>query len=281
MKISVEIDELREQIENCLSSIENPTIGFVPTMGALHEGHLSLIKAAREQSDIVVCSIFVNPTQFNNAADLERYPRDLDSDVKLLQENGCDVVFAPTEEVIYPDGEPDYQIDFNGLDQVMEGPNRPGHFKGVAMVVQRLFEIVRPDKGFFGLKDFQQVAILKQMVKIKGLNVEIIPMPIVRSGQGLALSSRNQLLSEKEKELALIIFETLSYGKRIVSECENGHQLQQKMIEFFEAGELELEYLEIVDNDSLQPIDQLRPNISCCIAAYCGQVRLIDNMQFL
>lgn len=261
---------------------ENPVavLGFVPTMGALHEGHISLIKAAKAKCDVVICSIFVNPTQFNNAADLAKYPRTLESDLNMLKVKGCDLVYTPEVEDIYPKGttEP-YSIDFEGLDEYMEGAFRPGHFKGVAQVVERLFRIVTPDIAFFGRKDFQQTAIIKKMVKIKALPVEIVVSETLRSSKGLALSSRNQLLSEHELKEALIIYETLQKAKILAEAETSAEKLKNMLIEFFNQGNLKLEYLEIVSNENLAPIDTLIKGSTCCIAAYCGSVRLIDNME--
>lgn len=192
-------------------------IGFVPTMGALHNGHLSLVKECKKNSDITVVSIFVNPTQFNDLEDLKRYPRTLDKDTELLRTVGCDLVFAPTVDEIYP--EPDTRkFDFGYLESVMEGALRPGHFNGVGQVVSRLFDIVRPDKAFFGMKDFQQVAIIKNMVKQLNYNIQIIPCPIVREENGLALSSRNTLLGEDYKKNAPHIYATLKKARNLASE---------------------------------------------------------------
>ena len=194
---------------------EGKSVGFVPTMGALHEGHVSLVKKSIEQNDITVVSVFVNPTQFNNQEDLIKYPRTLDKDTSLLESVGADIVFAPLVKEIYP--EPDTrQFDFGLLDKVMEGKFRPGHFNGVAQVVSRLFDIVKPDRAYFGEKDFQQLAIIRDMVKQYNFPIEIVPMPIIRELSGLAKSSRNQRLSETEKEQAVAISRILFKSK---SEC--------------------------------------------------------------
>ena len=260
---------------------ENPTLilGFVPTMGALHDGHIKLIKTAKDYSDKVICSIFVNPTQFNNPSDLERYPRTLESDKKLLEQNGCDYLFVPTVNEIYPNGvDVSYLIDFEGLDLIMEGEFRPGHFKGVAMVVERLFAMVNPDIAFFGRKDFQQVAIIKQMVRVRKLKLKIHVVETLRNQYGLALSSRNALLSEQEKNDALIVFKTLLMVREWSKTVTKTEILKLKLIDFFNSGKLKLEYLEIVDDLTLKPIDTIQKNCTCCIAAFCGNVRLIDNM---
>lgn len=279
MKVEAQIDQLREVISRYKENNPNAIIGFVPTMGALHEGHLNLIETAKQQCDFVVCSIFVNPTQFNDSKDLDRYPRNKEADQLLLESVNCDLLFYPTEDEIYPGGVPNYKIDFQGLDKVMEGAFRDNHFQGVAMVVERLFEIVNPDRAFFGLKDFQQVAIIKHMVRLRNIDIDIIPLPIVRSKEGLALSSRNQLLNASEKKDALIIVQTLNHAKEQWNDQGSVESFKQMLTDFFNKGNLRLEYLEIVDNETLQPITEKQKNVSCCIAAYCGEVRLIDNIQ--
>ena len=280
MIICQNIDELRKAISGLKNSSSGAVLGFVPTMGALHAGHLSLVKKAAECCDIVVVSIFVNPTQFNDKKDLDKYPRTIDSDIEKLQTTACNIVFVPSEKEIYPSGKPKYQIDLNGLDQVMEGKYRPGHFDGVAMVVERFFDIVKPDKAFFGLKDFQQLAIIKQMVKVRKLDVEIVPVEIARSENGLALSSRNQLLTQDQKEDALIIYKTLMVGKEMADNNLPVEKILATMRSFFDQGNLKLEYIEIVDPRILQTVKNAQSPMHCCIAAYCGSVRLIDNMQF-
>jgi len=273
---SAELTALQVQLKK-----ENPQsiLGFVPTMGALHEGHISLINAAKVSSDKVICSIFVNPTQFNNPKDLELYPSTLESDQKLVEQNGCDYLFVPSVKEIYPSGvDAPYSIDFEGLDLIMEGQFRPGHFNGVAMVVERLFALVNPDMAFFGRKDFQQVAIIKQMVRVRKLKLKIHVVETLRNQDGLALSSRNALLSEQEKNDALIVFKTLSMAREWSKTVTKTEILKLKLIDFFNSGKLKLEYLEIVDDLTLKPIDTIQKNCTCCIAAFCGNVRLIDNM---
>lgn len=256
-------------------------IGFVPTMGALHEGHLALVRRAMNECDTVVVSIFVNPTQFNNPTDLEKYPRMLEKDVELLDSLGPVIVFAPEYTEVYPEGEQFLGIELNGLDEVLEGKFRPGHFQGVVHVVRNLFRIVHPDKAYFGLKDFQQVAIIKHMVKVLHLPIEIVECPTSRDENGLALSSRNMHLSEQEKQDALIIPDTLHFAKEAVQ----GHtpdQVKELAVAHFSKGELELEYLEIVDGDTLSSLsDKWSDNAVCCIAAFCGPVRLIDNLRLV
>ena len=268
---------LRNALENYRNS--GLQIGFVPTMGALHEGHLSLVNTAIAQCDIVVVSIFVNPTQFNNAADLEKYPRMLDKDLELLGDNEKIIVFAPDYSEVYPEGEQFLGIDLGGLDDLMEGTFRPGHFQGVVHVVRNLFRIVEPHKAFFGLKDFQQVAIIKKMVQQLRLPLEIVSCPTHREKTGLAMSSRNMLLSEAEKESALIIPNTL-FKARELKKNHTPTEVVELCRSYFSNGKLELEYMEIIDGDSLQPLgNQWTTNAVMCIAAYCGPVRLIDNME--
>lgn len=281
MKVVEQIDQLKNWIAERRTNKQNAMIGFVPTMGALHKGHLSLIEEAKNTTDFVVCSIFVNPTQFNDSDDLTNYPRTIEADIEKLITAGCDLLFLPEATEIYPNGREEYHIDLGGLDEVMEGKFRENHFDGVAMVVERFFDIIKPNKAFFGLKDFQQVAVIKRMVEIKGINIEIVPAPIVRDERGLALSSRNELLTKEERSDALIISQTLQYGKELLIEYKSASELKMHLIEHFKLGKLKLEYLEIVDNDTLKEVDQVRPGISCCIAAYCGKIRLIDNMQYL
>lgn len=260
---------------------EGKSIGFVPTMGALHEGHLSLVKESKKNSDVTVVSIFVNPTQFNDAEDLKRYPRTLDKDVELLEKTGCDVVFAPAVEEIYP--EPDTRkFDFGYLESVMEGAKRPGHFNGVGQVVSRLFDIVRPEKAFFGMKDFQQVAIIKQMVKQLNSPVQIIPCPIVREESGLALSSRNTLLDDEHRKNAPHIHATLKKARGMASSLSVNELKKWISDEINRNPYLETEYVEIVDDTTLKITEDWKePGTKvACVAVYAGKIRLIDNMVF-
>ena len=279
MQIVKHINELQAILDN--KRQEGLSIGFVPTMGALHTGHLSLVEKAGQQSGFVVVSIFVNPTQFNDKSDLERYPRDLQKDVNLLEPTSCQLIFAPEANEIYP--EPDTrQFNFGNLEQVMEGKFRPGHFNGVAQVVSRLFEIVRPDKAFFGLKDFQQLAIINEMVRKLELPVEIVACPIVRETDGLAMSSRNMLLSNEQRMNAVLISATLFEAANNTGEL-NVEELTNWVINRINENEyLNTEYFEIVDSMTLQPVKSW--NDPCrkvaCIAVQCGKIRLIDNIEF-
>jgi len=255
------------------------TVGLVPTMGALHAGHLSLVERAMAENKKTVVSIFVNPTQFNDKDDLKRYPRDIDADMKLLEPTGCHILFAPEPEDIYP--EPDTRkFNFGKLETVMEGKYRPGHFNGVAQVVSKLFEIVKPDKAYFGLKDFQQLAVIKNMVEQLKQTVKIVPCQIVREENGLAMSSRNELLTQEERENASLIYETLKEAKKLSRE-KSIIKLRKWMIKNINNNPfLIVEYVEIVDDKNLQPIESWSDNCVkvACIAVFCGKVRLIDNM---
>ena len=279
MQIVKHINELQAILDN--KRKEGLSIGFVPTMGALHAGHLSLVEKAGQHTGFVVVSIFVNPTQFNDKGDLERYPRDLQKDVNLLAPTSCQLIFSPEADEIYP--EPDTrQFNFGTLEQVMEGKFRPGHFNGVAQVVSRLFEIVRPDKAFFGQKDFQQLAIINEMVRKLELPVEIVPCPIVRETDGLAMSSRNMLLSTEQRLNAVLISDTLFAAANKTGEL-NVEELTNWVINRINENEyLNTEYFEIVDSMTLQPVKSW--NDTCpkvgCIAVQCGKIRLIDNVEF-
>jgi len=272
------------QLQDAVASLrrKGKTIGFVPTMGALHKGHLSLIKQCIDDNDICVVSIFVNPTQFNNPEDLEKCPRDLKRDTEYLIGMGVDIVFAPSVEEIYP--EPDTrQFDFGQLDKVMEGEHRPGHFNGVAQVVSRLFDIVEPDKAYFGEKDFQQLAIIRVMVKQLGLPVQIVPMPIVRETSGLAMSSRNERLSLRQKEQAVNISKTLFWSKDEMYMRLSVRETIRQVIETINSFDgLKVEYFEIVDGSTLQPVEEWDESdyVMGCIAVFCGEVRLIDNIMY-
>jgi len=258
------------------------TIGFVPTMGALHEGHLVLVRRGVVENDICVVSIFVNPTQFNDRNDLAKYPRTLERDVELLEGvEGTVVLFAPVEQEIYP--EPDTRLfDFGQLDKVMEGRFRPGHFNGVAQVVSRLFDIVKPDKAYFGEKDFQQLAIIREMVRQLQIPVEIVGCPIVREEDGMALSSRNARLSCEEREKSAIISQTLLKSSNFADEISVVDLKKWVTDKIDEEPLLKVEYFDICDAVTLQSIQDWTDsqNIIGCIAVFCGEVRLIDNVWY-
>jgi len=257
------------------------SIGFVPTMGALHQGHLELVKRSALENDVTAVSIFVNPTQFNNAGDLLKYPRTLEADCDLLRTVACNYVFAPNVQEIYP--EPDTrQFDFGSLATVMEGRFRPGHFNGVAQVVSRLFEIVQPDKAYFGEKDFQQLAIVRELVRQLGLDVQIIACPIVREKDGLAMSSRNRRLSENQRKQAIIISKTLFESKKKKNILSVPELKQWVIDQINTASELQVEYFEIVDGFTLQSIEEWKDTDYPvgCVAVFAGEVRLIDNVAY-
>ena len=284
MQIITTKSELTRQVAACLR--QGKTIGFVPTMGALHQGHASLIQRACSENEVCYVSVFVNPTQFNNAEDLAKYPRNLEKDAALLESLGVHFVFAPTPDEMYTKEEmqESFSFDFNGLDEVMEGKMRPGHFNGVVQVVSRLFELVRPTRAYFGEKDFQQLAIIRHMVERSSLSsqfsdLQIIGCPIVRESSGLAMSSRNERLSEEEKQTAIAISQTLISSMKW-AKTDSVAEVQQRVIDTINAIEgLEVEYYEIVDKTTLQPTDTFQ-NAVGCVTGYCGPVRLIDNIQY-
>lgn len=276
--------ELSNQMAACIR--QGKSIGFVPTMGALHAGHASLVKQACAENAVCVVSVFVNPTQFNNKEDLLKYPRNIKKDAELLADLGVDFVFAPTPEEMYSQEEmqQEFAFDFAGLDQVMEGKMRPGHFNGVVQVVSRLFDLVQPTRAYFGEKDFQQLAIIHHMVERSSLSerytgLKIVDCPIVRENSGLAMSSRNERLSEQEKQTAVTISQTL-FASLQWAKTASVKEVQQRVIDTINAVDgLEVEYYEIVDKDTLQPTD-VWDNAVGCITVYCGPVRLIDNIRY-
>jgi len=269
------------EIQNLITEFksEGKTIGFVPTMGALHQGHLSLVATAKEKVDVVVCSIYVNPTQFNNPDDLKKYPRNIEADKNLLEDNGCDILFLPSDEVMYA-GRNTISFDFGMLDKVMEGKFRPGHFSGVALIVSKLFNIVLPDYAFFGQKDLQQLTIIKKLVEELFFNLQIITVPIKRESHGLAMSSRNERLSEIERAEARIFYAALEEAKMIIKELQSAEEAHKKVNSLFKGHSAQLEYFEVVSDHDLLPKTEnyLAPDTVLCIAGFMGNVRLIDNM---
>jgi len=258
------------------------TIGFVPTMGALHEGHLQLMRRAKQENDLLVVSVFVNPIQFNNPEDLKKYPRNLEKDKQLLETVSCDIVFAPTVEEMYPEAVTT-KYDFGKLETVMEGAFRKGHFNGVAVVVKKLFDIVLPDKAYFGEKDFQQLAIIQELVRMENLPVQIVPCPIVREEDGLAMSSRNERLTGDERKAAPFIHKTLKEAVKL-SEKMNPAEIKKWVIEQFSATDVfQIEYFEIANDRDLQPITAWDKAFGTMgfVAVQLGQVRLIDNIRFI
>jgi len=279
MKVFTSIAETKKTLGTHRSKGES--IGFVPTMGALHRGHISLVRKAVEENNIVVVSIFVNPTQFNDKSDLTNYPRTPDTDIKLLEEAGVNYIFMPSEKEIYP--EPDSRVfDFGLLDKVMEGEHRPGHFNGVAQVVSKLFDIVEPNRAYFGQKDFQQLAVIRQLVKLLALTIEIVSCPIVREIDGLAMSSRNLLLDPAKRNSAPRIYQTLSEARNKAHELSVKELILWVVANINNDANLTVEYFSLADSNSLQPVSNWDDSNSIigCIAVKAGSVRLIDNVFF-
>lgn len=275
MLVFEKVDELQSYLQNCKQQL----IGFVPTMGALHEGHLSLIQASKNKTDITVCSIFVNPIQFNKKEDLDNYPRNTETDLQLLKNSHCDVVFIPRVEEMYPNQQ-FKEYDFGKIGEVMEGEHRPGHFNGVGNVIERFFEIIQPDFAFFGEKDFQQLAIVKELARQLKSKTQIIGCPIYREKNGLAMSSRNERLSIEERQNAKIIYESLSqikheFKSHSVEEAKNHFKITVNQQHPFK-----VEYIEIADGNTLQSINHWNESDYCVAftAVNVGNVRLIDNM---
>ncbi|MDR2980126.1 MAG: pantoate--beta-alanine ligase [Bacteroidales bacterium] len=270
-----------EELKDVLFRIKSngKSIGFVPTMGALHDGHLSLIKKAHDETEVVVCSIFVNPAQFNNPADLANYPRTPEKDIQMV-EGFVDIVFTPSNEEIYPEP-PTEQYNFGTLETVMEGASRPGHFNGVATIVKRLFDWIHPDKAYFGEKDFQQLTIIRQLVKDLNMEIQIVDCPTVREKHGLAMSSRNKRLSPEQFVLAGEIFRILNASTQIQPlTVQNIREFVMREIN--NITEFRLDYLEIVDATTLQPVESLdeHEGVFGCIALYINEIRLIDNIRY-
>ncbi len=256
------------------------SVGLVPTMGALHEGHLSLIRRAKKENMVVVASVFVNPVQFNNPADLEKYPRTPEKDVALLDGAGCDAVFMPSVEEMYPTKINDH-YDFGAIEQVMEGACRPGHFNGVAIVVRKLFEIVEPDRAYFGEKDFQQQAIIRKMVKDYNINLEIVPCDIVRENDGLAMSSRNMRLNADERAIAPMIYKVLRETVAKVDTMSPAEMKAFALKRYSEIKQFDVEYVEIADETTLQSVKEWNDSehARIFVALQLGPVRLIDNLR--
>lgn len=279
MKVFDKIADVQKEI--ALLRSQGKTIGLVPTMGALHEGHLSLVRRCVEENDVCIVDAFVNPTQFNNKTDYDKYPRTIEADAKLLEGAGTTIAWFPTEQDIYP--EPDTRVfELGPLAEVMEGPARPGHFNGVAQVLTRLFDIVKPDRAYFGEKDFQQLAIVRELVKHYNIPVQIVGCPIVREADGLALSSRNMRLTAEQRQHALRISKSLFESVKKM-DAMNVEQVRQWVIgEINSEPGLEVEYFEISNSLTLQPVKEWNDadNVVGCITVYCGEVRLIDNIQY-
>ncbi len=270
--IEHKINELKQQ---------GKSIGFVPTMGALHQGHLSLIEASREQNDVTICSVFVNPTQFNDINDFKKYPVTIETDILLLTEQGNDILFLPSVEEMYPEGTngiEHYELD--ELETLLEGKYRPGHFQGVCQVVNRLFNIVKPHRAYFGQKDYQQCMVIKKMIELKQLPVEIVVHPTIREKNGLAMSSRNLRLSEEDKEKATIIYKALTYIKANKNEVDLITLKQEAAQMLMDNGFERIDYVEISDAETLKPLHNISDSKGAValVAAFIGGVRLIDNL---
>jgi pantoate--beta-alanine ligase len=276
MQIFKEIGPLKQHLQQ--KKKDGFSVGLVPTMGALHEGHLSLIRASKAATGVTVCSLYVNPTQFNNPKDLEKYPRTLEKDIRLLESADCNVLFAPETPVMY-ERPATIRFDFGDLDKVLEGKFRPGHFSGVATVVSKLFHIVDPDDAFFGQKDYQQLQIVTKLVEELKFNIRIHGVPIMREPDGLAMSSRNQRLSEEEKKRAIILYESLSDARRKLLIGRSWPDVHEEVTGKFRKEQLELEYFELLNRDNLTDVIKVDiRNGILLIAAHVGPVRLIDNM---
>jgi pantoate--beta-alanine ligase len=260
---------------------EGKSIGLVPTMGALHQGHMSLVEKAAAENDVVVVTIFVNPTQFNDPSDLDLYPRTLDQDLELLRQLEADLVFVPAVKEMYPD-EDTQVFDLGGLDKVMEGKHRPGHFNGVAQIVSKLFLMIRPHRAYFGQKDFQQLVVIRRLVEILNMNLTIVSCPIIRENDGLAMSSRNTRLSKEERKLAPFIYETLVHASELMDALSPSQLKEWVILQFKKQSALELEYFEIVEDKGLMPVVKWDEEVNkvACLAVLLGGVRLIDNLIF-
>ncbi len=278
MEVISEISHLSEKLSEYRNS--KRSIGFVPTMGALHQGHISLIQQANNENDVSVCSIFVNPIQFNNPNDLIAYPRTLEADLEMLKSHHCDLVFTPSREEMYPSGLTVEKYTFGLLEEVMEGKFRPGHFNGVAVVVKRFFDIVQPHKAYFGLKDFQQLAIVKELVKQTSLPIVIVPCPIVREADGLAMSSRNLRLTPSQRQAAPFIYRTLQAAKEKSSSLPIEDLKAWVITEINQNPWMKIEYFEVVSPDSLISVDDSNKFSGSigCIALFMEDIRLIDNI---
>lgn len=278
MQVFTEVAPLQEFLHN--KGFYSKNIGLVPTMGALHEGHISLVKQSLAENDLTVCSIYINPTQFNSQSDLENYPRTLERDIEFLKGHGCDVLFAPGDKDMYP-SLPVVKFNFGYLENTMEGEFRKGHFNGVGVVVSKLFNIVNPRRAYFGQKDIQQFFVIRQLVKDLSFPIELIKVPTIREPDGLAMSSRNLRLPSAHRAKAKFIYNTLLQAEKMLQHGATIGDTNLRIKELFlEDNDFQLEYFEVVDSESLKKLDQ-RPDsgkVILCIAAYLGGIRLIDNM---
>ncbi len=273
-----EIEDMKEKAS--LLRARAQTIGFVPTMGALHEGHLSLIRRARAENDVLIVSIFVNPTQFDKGSDFRSYPRQFESDLEIASQEGVGVVFAPDGDEMYPMGHSTYVEVTGGLTKGLCGASRPGHFRGVATVVAKLFNIVRPDRAYFGRKDYQQAVIIKRLVRDFGFDIDVVVLPTVREPDGLAISSRNQHLTDDERQKALSIYRALARASELYDLGERdtkviGREMRNILNEW---GITRIDYISVVDPETLEDVETTRAGVVVAIAAWVGDTRLIDNM---
>ena len=278
MKIFHTKKELQSDLQDLRD--QNKIITLIPTMGALHEGHLSLINFAKPKSDVTICSIFVNPTQFNDPKDLEKYPRPIEKDIALLESVGCDYLFLPSVEEMYPKDDTPWHIDLGDLDQIWEGEKRPGHFQGVTQIVYKLFNLIKPQQACFGQKDFQQVMVIQKMIDILKLPIQLLICPTVRSDKGLALSSRNERLSPEGKEKALLLSKALFHIKVNFNNKDISTLLKEGTAILNEDPAIEIEYLTICESSTLKPIDKIKEGNSyiALVVAWVENVRLIDNV---
>jgi pantoate--beta-alanine ligase len=279
----MEVFHTREGMQEKILRLKdrNMTVGFVPTMGALHQGHLALIECSLKQDDATVVSIFVNPTQFNRRDDYEKYPRDLTSDLQELEDRGVRIAFTPTEKEMYP--EPDNRVfDFGHLDQVMEGYYRPGHFNGVAKIVSKLFDVVMPHRAYFGEKDFQQLAVIRELNRQMEYNIQIVGCPIVRESDGLAMSSRNARLTPEQRKEAALLSRELFDARNNIGQLTVKEMKDRVIGRLNKNPHIDVEYFEIVDEHTFKPISRWQESNAerACIAAWIGGVRLIDNVKF-
>jgi pantoate--beta-alanine ligase len=275
MQVFKEIKPLRAFLNNKRNTIAT---GLVPTMGALHAGHLSLIKESKNENQLTICSIFVNPTQFNNPSDLEKYPRNLDGDLQLLEQAGCDIVFAPDRSEMYQHPS-SIKFDFGKLDKILEGEYRPGHFSGVALVVSKLFHIVQPTIAYFGQKDYQQFKVIEKLVDELKFDIQLKCMPIFREANGLAMSSRNMRLSEQERKKAIVLYESLVSAKELLLQGETLLRTKEFVIEKWKSmADVKLDYFELADSENLNLLETVTGKSVLLIAGFVGEVRLIDNL---
>jgi len=277
MEVIRSIKEMKNKINKI--KIERKSVGFVPTMGYLHDGHKSLIECARKENDVVVVSIFVNPTQFGPNEDFERYPRDEERDKKICMDAGCDIMFIPEKDDMYGENYSTY-VDVFNLTEGLCGASRPGHFRGVATVVTKLFNIVKPDRAYFGQKDAQQLVVIKRMVKDLNMDVDVIGCPIVREEDGLAMSSRNTYLNEDERKQALVLYKSLKLAERMINEGEKSvDKIKNEMINLINtAKDANIDYVEFVNSETLKPVERVEGKILIALAVKIGKTRLIDNM---